>query len=67
MALNSSSMSIYRLLITELNKDGQLVGLAVIYLNEYRVASSAFTLHSQEAKVLKVLLILMFMQYHSKV
>ena len=31
-----------------------MVGLAAVYLNEYRVASTAFTLHSQEPKVLKV-------------
>ena len=43
-----------RLLLTEINKDGQLVGLAVIYLNEYQVVSAAFILHSQEPKILKV-------------
>ena len=43
-----------RLLVSEINKDGQMVGLAAVYLNEYHVASAAFTLHSQEAKVLKV-------------
>jgi len=43
-----------RLLVSEINKDGQMVGLAAVYLNEYRVASAAFTLHSQEPKVLKV-------------
>ena len=40
--------------LSEINKDGQMVGLAAVYLNEYRVASAAFTLHSQEPKVLKV-------------
>ena len=43
-----------RLQLTEINKDGQLVGLAVIYLNEFRVVSAAFILHSQEPKILKV-------------
>ena len=41
-------------MLSEINKDGQMVGLAAVYLNEYRVASTAFTLHSQEPKVLKV-------------
>ena len=40
--------------LSEINKDGQMVGLAAVYLNEYRVASAAFTLHSQEPKCLKV-------------
>lgn len=34
-----------RLIVSEINKDGALVGLALVYLNEYRVASTAFTLH----------------------
>ena len=43
-----------RLIVNEINKDGALVGLALVYLNEYRVASTAFTLHSHEPKVLKI-------------
>ena len=41
-----------RLLVSEINKDNQ--SLAVVYLNEYHVASAAFTLHSTESKALKV-------------
>ena len=43
-----------RLIVSEINKDGALVGLAMVYLNEYRVASTAFSLHSHEPKVLKI-------------
>lgn len=43
-----------RLLISEITNNAGMTGLAVIYLNEYRVVSTAFTLHSQEAKVVKV-------------
>lgn len=41
-----------RLLVSEINKDN--LSLAVVYLNEYQVASAAFTLHSTESKALKV-------------
>lgn len=43
-----------RLIVSEMTNNTGLMGLAVIYLNEYRVVSTAFTLHSQEAKVLKI-------------
>ena len=43
-----------RLLVSEINKDNQSSGLALVYLNEYHVVSTAFTLHSPEAKILKV-------------
>jgi pleckstrin domain-containing family G protein 5 len=42
-----------RLVVSEINKESAC-GIAVIYLNEYQVVSMAFTLHSSEAKVLRI-------------
>jgi hypothetical protein len=46
-----------RLLVAEINKEGSgqnAAGLAFVYLNEYRVVATAFTLHSSEVKAVKV-------------
>ena len=43
-----------RLLVVDITKENTTAGLAVVYLNEYSVVSAAFTLHSSEAKAVKV-------------
>ena len=57
MKIIRQPFAVDRLLVSEINKDNQSSsagGLALVYLNEYHVVSTAFTLHSPEAKILKV-------------
>lgn len=45
-----------RLLCTDISKEGQnAAGLALVYLSELNVVAAAFTLHSSENKVIKVI------------
>ena len=45
--------NLFRLVTVDVTRDGTTC-LACVYLNEYKVASAAFTLHASENKIIRV-------------